>query len=160
MLFLLFGLQLSLIACEKFAPAGFWNDFHKHLIVENESDQGPWGGHRSMSWKATSGAQFFTDSQIVDYAKPHDWVLVDSFSFSFDTLNLEHFPTLKNDDYSIDLLKEHVFSTLSSGDNKILIFRTGWLNVKPGNATETFENGFAVLNADCSTLKIYHFWGE
>lgn len=146
-------------SCNKTMPAGFWTDFHKDLILTKNSDQGPWGGHREINWKSETN-NTFTDKELIEFAKKNNWKLLDSISFSVDTLTKNSFSKLKNDDYSLDILNENVLPKLKSKDNRIFIFRTTWLAVKPGNTRETFENGFAVLNSDGTELKVYHLWGE
>lgn len=146
-------------SCNKMTPAGFWTEFHKDLILTKDSDQGPWGGYREINWKSETN-NTFTDKELIEFADKNDWKLLDSISFSADTLTKNTFSKLKNDDYSLDILKESILPKLKSNDNQIFIFTTTWLAVEPGNARETFENGFAVLNSDRTELNIYHLWGE
>ena len=102
----------------------------------------------------------FYVKELIEYAKKNDWKVVDSVSFITDTLTKNSFIKLKIDDYSLEILKERVLSKLNPKDNKIFIFKTSWLAVEPGNARETFENGYAILNSDGTELRIYHLWGE
>jgi hypothetical protein len=152
-------LAALMISCSKTSPAGFWIDFHKDLILTKDSDQGPWGGHREIYWKSESN-KTFTARELIDYANSNDWKLVDSISFSADTLTNKSFSRLKNDDYSLDILNESILSKLKSNDCKLFIYKTTWLAVEPGNTRDTFENGYAVLSSDGAGLKIYHTWGE
>jgi len=152
-------LTVLVTSCNKTTPAGFWTDFHKDLMLTNDSDQGPWGGHREINWKSESN-NTFTDKELIGFADKNDWQLLDSISFSADTLTKKSFSKLKNDDYSFDILNESILPKLKTNDNKVFIFKTTWLAVEPGNTRETFENGFAVLNSDRTELKIFHFWGE
>ncbi len=156
---LILTLTVLTTSCSKTTPAGFWANFHIDLILTKNSDQGPSGGHREIHWKSKT-KNTFTDTELIDFANENDWKLVDSISFSADTLTQNSFSKLKNDDYSLDILKEKILSKLKSSDNKIFVFKTTWLDVEPGNARETFENGFAVLNSDRTELKIFHMWGE
>ncbi len=146
-------------ACNKTTPAGFWTDFHKNLILTNSSDQGPWGGQREIVWKSKIN-HIFTDIELIEYANKNGWKLIDSISFSFNTLTKNSFSKLKVDDYSHDILKESVLSRLKTNDKKLLIFKTSWLTVEPGNKRETYENGFAIINSDGTELKIFQLWGE
>jgi len=155
----IFSLVVLVTSCNKTTPAGFWTDFHKDLMLTKNSDQGPWGGHREINWKSETN-NTFTDKELIDFTNQNDWKLLDSVSFSIDTLTKESFSKLKNDDYSLDILNESILPKLKSKNNKIFIFKTTWLAVEPGNTRETFENGFAVLNSDRTELKIYHLWGE
>ena len=155
----IFTLIVLITSCNKATPAGFWTDFHKDLILTKNSDQGPWGGHREINWKSEAN-NTFTDKELIEFAENNDWELIDSFSFSTDTLTKSSFSKLKNDAYSLDLLNESILPRLKTNDNRIFIFKTTWLAVEPGNTRETFENGFAVLNSDGTELKVYHLWGE
>lgn len=152
-------LTVFITSCNKVTPAGFWTDFHKDLILTKDSDQGPWGGQRIINWKSEN-KNTFTDNELIEYANKNDWKLLDSISFTADTITVNSFSKLKNDDYSLDLLKENIVEKLQSNDNKIFVFKTTWLAVEPGNTRETFENGFAVINSDGTELKIFHLWGE
>ncbi|MCF1750325.1 hypothetical protein [Mariniradius sediminis] len=155
----IFSLTVLVTSCNKNVPAGFWTNFHKDLILTKNSDQGPWGGHREMNWKSKSN-NTFTDKELIEFADKNDWKLIDSITFSADTLTKDIFSKLRNDDYSLDILNESILPKLKITDNKIFIFKTTWLKVEPGNTRETFENGFAILSSDGTELKIYHFWGE
>ncbi len=159
--YILFTLTLTVfsLSCSKKTPAGFWINFHKDLLLTKISNQGPWGGHREINWKSDS-ENTFTEQELIDFAQENDWILVDSVLFSSDTLSTKSFIKLKSDDYSLDILKDRVLSKLNSNDNKILIFKTTWLAVEPGNTRETFKNGFVVLNSHGTELKVYHLWGE
>ena len=152
-------LTVLITSCNKTTPANFWTDFHKDVMLIKNSDQGPWGGHREINWKSETN-NFFTEKELIEFADNNDWKLIDSISFSADTLTKSSFFKLKNDEYSLDILNENILSKLKENDSKIFIFKTTWLNVEPGNARDTFENGFAVLNAGGTELKIYHLWGE
>ena len=155
----IFSLTVLVTSCNKATPAGFWTDFHKDIILTKNSDQGPWGGHREINWKSEAN-NTFTDKELIEFADKYYWKLIDSISFSADTLTKNSFAKLKNDDYSLDILYESILPKLKTKDNRIFIFNTTWLAVEPGNTRETFENGFAVLNSDGTELKVYHLWGE
>lgn len=146
-------------SCNSTTPAGFWTSFHKDIMLTNNSDQGPWGGHRELNWKSEIN-NTFTDKELIEFADKNDWKFVDSISFSTDSITKSEFSKLKNDAYSLKLLNERILLKLKPNDNKVLIFKTTWLAVEPGNTRETFENGFAILNSDRTELKIIHFWGE
>ena len=146
-------------SCNKISPAVFWTKFHKDLITVNISDQGPWGGHRELKWKAEP-KKTFTEVELIKFSKINNWELIDSITFSADIMTSKSLSNLKNDDYSLSIIKDKIIPKLSLKDNKIFIFKTTWLAVEAGNARETFENGFAILNSDKTELKIYHLWGE
>lgn len=147
------------ISCSKITPAGFWTNFHQELIATKNSDQGPWGGHREIHWKSEN-TNTFSSKELIDFATKNDWKLTDSISFSADTQSRNSIVELKIDEYSLDIFKDRVLPKLKSKDNKLFVFKTTWLAVEPGNARETFENGFAVLNSNGTELNVYHLWGE
>tara|TARA_R110002012_G_scaffold259344_1_gene440658 strand:- start:3082 stop:3540 length:459 start_codon:yes stop_codon:yes gene_type:complete len=150
---------LLITSCDKITPAGFWTDFHKDLMLTKNSDQGPWGGHREITWKSEANGTF-TDKALIEFADKNGWKLIDSTSFSVDTLTEKTFSKLKSDDYSLDILNENILPKLKTKDNRVFVFKTNWLEVEPGNARESFENGFAILNSDGTELKIFHLWGD
>lgn len=150
---------VSITSCNKITPAGFWADFHKDLILTKNSDQGPWGGHREIAWKGEA-KNTFTDKALIEFASKNNWELIDSVSFSVDTLTKNSFSKLKAYDYSLDILNESILPKLKTNDNRVFVFKTSWLEVESGNARETFENGFAILNSDGTELKIFHLWGD
>jgi hypothetical protein len=156
---IIFVLIVLTTACSEKTPASFWTNYQKNLIKSKTSDQGPWGGHREIYWKSET-ANTFTEIELIEFAKKNYWKLIDSISFSADTLTQNSFLKLKSDDYSLDILKDRVLTKLKSNDNRVFVFKTTWLAVEPGNTRETFENGFAILNSDGTELKIYHLWGE
>lgn len=155
----IFSLTVLVTSCNKTTPAGFWTDFHNDFITSKNSDQGPWGGQREINWKNETN-NTFTGKELIEFASKNDWKLLDSISFSADTLTKNSFSKLKINDYSLDILNDNILPKLKSNNYKIFIFETTWLAVEPGNIRETFENGFAVLNSDETELKVYHLWGE
>lgn len=106
-------------SCNKITPAGFWTNFHKDYILANKSDQGPWGGHREINWKSETNNSF-SDKELIEFANKNDWKLIDSISFSTDTLTQNSFSNLKNDDYSINILNENILPKLKKMTIKYL----------------------------------------
>lgn len=153
------GLIFLAIYYFEIMPAGFWTGFHKDLIITKNSDQGPWGGRREISWKSGT-IHTFTDKELIEFAEKNDWKLLDSISVFAKTSTESSFSKLRNDGYSRDILKEIILPKMKTTDIRIFIFETTWLAVEPGNTRETFQNGFAVLSSDGTELKIYHLWGE
>jgi hypothetical protein len=139
-------------------PAGFWNNFHRSSILTKDSDQGPWGGHRILTWK-TETKNTFTDHELIEFTDKNDWKLLDSISLLTEDLNAISFSKLKIDDLSQDILNEIILPKINTKDCKIFIFETTWLYVEPGNARETFQNGFVVMNLDGTELNLFHHWG-
>lgn len=153
------GFTFQLFSCKTTTPAGFWTGFHEELLLTKQNDQGPWGGYREIKWK-TSVPNTFIVKELILIAEKNEWKFIDSLSISADTLTNSSPSTQKLDDYSLVLLKQKILPILASDDVRILVFKTHWLAIEPGNARETFENGFAVINKEGKELKIFHFWGE
>ena len=150
-------LLTALTACSKLSPAGFWLNYQKKLIIFKTSDQGPRGGHREINWEATN-AKTFDVKQVIDFAKENGWQLVDSFEIEKDTLSLQ--PKPKADDYAIELFKQLNFRKTNPIKSTIFMFKTGWIAIEPGNARETYQNGFLIFSDDFTKMKVYHSWGE
>ena len=86
--------------------------------------------------------------------------MVDTISLATDSPKTKIYTLPYSDDYSLTILNEHILPKLKAKDNKIYVFSTTWVAVEPGNARDSFANGFAVLNSDGTTLKIFFEWGE
>jgi hypothetical protein len=146
-------------SCSYLSPAGFWNSFKKELILQEQSNQGPWGGKRIIHWK-TKSTKPFNEKELLNYATKNDWKLLESHSFETSTENNTNFKRLKSNEYSLDkLLKEVLAKEIKQGW-KLYVFKTTWMLVDQKDTGETFENGFILLNSSKTELKIIHFWGE
>ena len=146
-------------SCTRITPAGFWTTYHKHMILTKNSDQGPWGGRREIYWQCAT-KNSFTARELIEFAKKNDWKLVDTITISANTVTLKRISALRNEDYSLELLKQEIIPNIDSGSYKVYVFKTTWLAVEPGNNRETFENGFALINSSGTELRINHIWGE
>ncbi len=125
----------------------------------NDCDQGPWGGHREIIWRSVSHNSF-SFTELIDYADDNGWKLADSISVSLDTITKSIIQKLRADDYSLDLLRDRILPSMNARSYTIFVFKTSWLAVEPGNARETFENGFAVVDSDGTEMRVFHIWGE
>src|SRR5256885_6454352 len=74
-------LTLAFASCNKMTPAGFWKSYRKEFLVKSISDQGPYGGHRAIYWKANK-VNTFNSNNILEFAKKNGWTLVDTSEFS------------------------------------------------------------------------------
>ena len=151
-------LTIMQFSCNRLTPAGFWKDFQKQFILTKNSDQGPWGGYLKIIWKSDE-VNTFDKQQLINYSQKNGWQLTDSLIISNDSITA--LTDYSDTDYSYEILKNNVMSFLRQGNfYYVFVFTTGWIAVKPGNATETEKNGFVVLNADGTELIVYHRWGE
>jgi hypothetical protein len=150
-------------SCDKTMPAGFWNNFHKSLLVKNLSDHGPYGGHREMYWKSDK-AKVFISKEVIKFATNNSWSFVDSFFFSAKELinltnNSQTFPFTYSD-FADSSMNTTAFHKWITSDVMIYRFKTNWIAIEPGNSKQTENNGYIVINSDGSELSVYHLWGE
>lgn len=113
------------------------------------SDQGPWGGHRHIQWKGRQDVHISV-SEINVFATKNGWKLFKQYIF----------PLPENvSDYPYDQLKQLVPLHMQAIGCRLLVFQTDWLLVAPGSDMETYYNGFVVLSADGTEWMMYHLWG-
>ena len=160
-------LTLTFYSCNKAAPTGFWKNYKAELLEKNISDQGPYGGHRAVYWKAEKPLTFDTKN-ILEFATKNGWTLIDSSEFSNDQTNKwtydneKVFP-LTSIGFSDTLLNDaHLkdFPRWFGGQLKLYKFKTGWVTIEPGTDKSIEENGFVLLSQNKSELAVYHLWGE
>jgi hypothetical protein len=149
-------MAIALPSCS-WMPAAFWEKYRPELILEKNSDQGPWGGVRKIVWKSEKPA-VFTAEQLIDYAAQNGWQLVDSLSLIDGSLEMP--ADASGTDYSFSILQREALHLLNATTCRIFLFKTGWIAVEPGNARDTEVNGFLVLNSDGAELAMFHRWGE
>jgi len=161
-------LTLGVASCNKLVPAGFWNDYQKPLLVKNLSDQGPFGGRRSMYWKVENG-RIFNSKAIIEFAVKNGWEFVDSLEVQADKLKTWHYNKT-----SVFPLSYSGFSSTPAGADseyesfprwinvglKVYQFKTGWIVYEPGTGDSFDVNGFVVLNNEGNEMSVYHMWGE
>lgn len=149
-------------------PAAFWKDYKTDLIKIKESDQGPWGGTRSIFWSSKIKYKFQIED-ITRYASVNGWILVDSFQQDQNQLKRwkdngnEIFPAVLTDIYGTenkDSIYFHNFPRWIQQDLTVYKFNTGMLQFYPGSDESTAVTGFLLLGKDGSEMTIYHLWGE
>lgn len=140
-------------SCNKSTPAGFWKNYKNKFILNNNSNQGPYGGYRAMHWKANQ-INTFSVNDVLDYANKNGWKLLDSLRFNQSQTdkwvydNKAVFP-LTSQGFSESIINNselNNFPRWFDGDLKVFVFKTGWLLFQPGTDESTEENGFIVLN--------------
>ena len=149
----------SLVSCSYLSPAGFWNSFKKELILQEQSNQGPWGGTREIYWKSNTNNPF-QENEILEFASKHKWKLVDSLTITEDLPKEKLFAELKIHEYSMEVLVQKVLAKEKVQNAKIYIFKTSQMLVNLNDGDNTFENGFILLNSTKTELKLVHLWGE
>ena len=160
-------LTLSFISCNKATPTGFWKNYKTNFLEKNICDQGPYGGHRAVYWKAENPITFDTKN-ILDFAVKNGWTLTDSSEFNQDQTikwtydNKEIFPISSKgfNDTIKNISTYNFFPRWFGGQLKLYKFKTGWVTIEPGTDNSIEENGFVLINQDKSEFAVYHLWGE
>ena len=133
------------------------------MLVKNVSDQGPFGGHRALYWK-NEKKNTFTSSQLIEFATRSGWQLTDSINIPADILkkwkNAEPTFPFTYTDFSDKTMSTQRFPRWINSGVTLYRFKTGWIAVEPGNARQTENNGYVVINLDGTQLSVYHLWGE
>ena len=160
-------LTLAFTSCNKATPAGFWKSYERKFLIRNISDQGPYGGHRAVYWKADK-LNTFTPTSFLEFASKNGWTLVDSSEFNSDQTNKwtysdkAVFPLISTGFSEIvvnNTQLEH-FPRWFGGQIMVYKFKTGWVTIEPGTDASIEENGFVVINSDKTEMAVYHLWGE
>ena len=154
-----FSCSIVLGSCSYLSPAGFWNSFKKELILQEQSNQGPWGGTREIYWKSNTNKPF-QENEILEFASKNKWTLVDSLTVTNDSPSEKLFSELKIHEYSMEVLVQKVLAKEKVVNTKIYVFKTSQMLVNLNDGDDTFENGFILLNSTKTELKLVHRWGE
>ena len=128
-------------------PAGFWKAYRPDLVVERHSDQGPWGGERSIRWHASVPGTFKPASAQA-FAEANGWVLMDCIPYSPPP---EGAPRLYAGAHSPALLA--VPSTLMRFDSR-------WIRENPGSGTTNVAIRYVQVASDGTAQYVFHFWGN
>ena len=158
----------TLLSCNKINPGGFWESYNKNFIIENISDNGLWGGHRTIFWKR-SESNIFNVKETLSFANRNGWRLVDSTEFDaiqtsrwviYD--NKPVFP-LTNFGFTDSVIQskqlDH-FPRRFDGPVVIYKFKTGFVIIDPETNESIEDNGFLMINKSRTSMAVYHLWGE
>lgn len=150
-------------------PGGFWNAFDKNSIVVNESDQGPYGGHRVIHWKSSING-IYNPKSIIGFATSNGWIPVDTLLLDRSDLadwisnDKPVFPIyLKgiNKKWTEDDLGSYTeFERYIDDDMTIYRFKTQWILIYPGTDESTNENGYILVDKQEKRMTLYQLWGE
>lgn len=131
---------LSLASCR--GVAGFWKDFMPSFVLDEYSDQGPWGGTRRIYWLAKIEGTF-TEDAVKSFAQKSGWNCIEEKPPSVETENKpEHQDYISGD------------STGLRCDN------TGWMRIEPGTEKESPAYGFFRISIDGTKMVMVHRWGD
>lgn len=150
-------------------PGGFWEKYENKFIVKNESDQGPYGGHRTIHWTAKEKGTF-DEKRILDFAISKEWYPTDTMRFSKSDImdwysdKIPVFPIYFKGTYKMysedDLSAFTAFKRLITDDLTVYRFKTNWLLIYPGSNESTAENGYILIDKDGKQMTLYQMWGE
>ena len=160
---------MTLVSCDRNMPGGFWETFDKKSIVKNESDQGPYGGHRVIHWEnATKGT--YNQKSIIDFAVLNGWTPTDTLILgkpdmidwiSYDKLVFPIYLSGINKKWTEDDLGGYTeFERYIDSDLTVYKFKTDWVLIYPGTDESTSENGYIIVDKDESKMTLYQLWGE
>ena len=165
--FLTLFFALAFSSCNKGVPAGFWKNFQSKYLNKNISDQGPYGGHRAIHWKADQ-TNVFNANIILEFANENGWTLIDSSDsyqnqtdkWVYDKKPIFPLSHTGLSDTANNVSTYEYFPRWFGGHIKIYKFKSGWVAIEPGTDISQEENGFIILNSDNSEMAMYHLWGE
>jgi hypothetical protein len=155
------------IACDRIMPGGAWEGFEKELIIENQSDQGPWGGRRSIHW--ISNDKHFVERDVLNAAISYGWSPVDTVIVRERMLekwtdgSRQIFPFYFDGNYSGPRSitgSDDKFRRWIRNDMILYRMKTNWMLFQPGTNETTAENGFLLISMDGHEMTMYHLWGE
>jgi hypothetical protein len=152
-------------------PAGFWINFDSKNITSDINDQGPYGGHRALSWQGTAGE--FNAVRVIDFATRNGWKFRDSSRFTpvvvqawkengkaIFPLSTNGFQPSFNFSDSVSNAEYGYFPLSITTSIDGIRFETSWTMVQPGSGGVTDAVGYVVLNMDQDQMSVYHLWGE
>ena len=158
-----FAIAAMTNACSKAIPAGFWATYQKRMIVNSNSDQGPWGGSRWIHWIGKD-TNTFTPATAAGFATEHGWKCGAPVEYSSKQVHTwvsysakrPLFPLFFDDNYAGDIeFPRHI-----DGDCTIIRCETGWIRVAPGTSQESPAFGYIQVSKDGTRMAVYHLWGE
>ena len=100
----------ALVGCGSASgPAGFWESYQSELIVDRESDQGGYGGHRWIHWESDE-AGAFVEAAVRSFAAEEGWEVVERIELTEETVlswagrdGLLYFPLIEEKHYPCHL---------------------------------------------------------
>lgn len=150
--------------CGKASPAGFWTSYQRNAILNQASDQGPWGGSRWIHWLGNEPDSFRL-GEVRKFALKNGWTCEEPNPYSADRMeswvgrNGPVFPMFFGEPGSQypenDNFPRHIL-----GDSIIVRCETGWIRVAPGSGESSPAFGYIQIASDGRRMAVYHLWGE
>ncbi|WP_281636884.1 hypothetical protein [Flavobacterium marginilacus] len=164
---LVFCTFIILNSCNNFIPTAFWKNYKSNYIIENISDQGPYGGHAAMYWK-TKTKKTFTSDTIIAFAVKNGWTLTGIEKFNLKNIkewkeNGKAIFPLTSNGFTPKLIEDNIsedFPRWINSDITIYKFKTNFVIIKPESDDSIEENGFVIINKEGNEMSIYNLWGE
>lgn len=145
------GMALALCAVFGFGacsclsgPAGFWKAYHPGCVVESSSDQGPWGGTRTLRWAACGSVRYSPDD-VRAFAKRHGWKLLDE---------------VDGETAAREVGSGDTYPRFMKVPSIVLRFDTGWMREEPGSGEMSTAVGYVQVARDGSSMYLFQFWGN
>lgn len=154
--------------CSHIAPAGFWKQYKKKIIIKEISVQGPNGGNRVIFWQ-TQEIKCLNPNEIIEFAMNNGWELVDSIEVQENILKTWYFNNkpifpLSHEGFilhpDINESKYQDFPRIIKDNLMVYRFKTGSLIIESGTDETNDVNGFIILNYSKNEMALYHLWGE
>ena len=154
------------VSCAKGVPGGFWAEYRAESIVDQSSDQGPWGGVRWVHWVAPAPGAL-TPAEAVQFAAAHGWTCQKPVNYSAEQIRewqysgkpvfpLRFGPADRRpDNGAVQELPRHI-----DGDSWVIQCDSGWVRVEPGSGKDTPAYGYIQLDRPGTRMAVYHLWGE
>ena len=154
-------------SCKNLIPTAFWENFESNYIIENISDQGPYGGHRAMYWK-TETPETFKYEKIIEFAEENGWILTGTEKFGLEKIknwkeNGKLIFPLTSQGFNSEVIEDNIsedFPRWINSDITVYKFKTNFVTIEPGTDNSIDENGFVIINKDGTEMSLYNLWGE
>ena len=161
-------LILTTLGCGKCGGVGsFWKGYEREKIVNQYSDQGPWGGSRWIHWESDI-ENYFTPEASEAFAEKKGWDCFERTRYSAKELEdwfdwdgnpvfplFHDVPTEQVYDHGIEGWSRHILS-----DSVVIKCETSWLREDPGSNETSPAYGYIQINDRGTRMAVYHFWGN
>ena len=154
-LLLLLLIATVVMSCSRLAPAGFWTSYRPASIVAQDSDQGPWGGHRWIHWLEEEGNSFELPA-VVAFATEAGWECGEATQYGAE----ETATWVRRDDPIFPVLRWRKFPRHLQGQLSVVECETGWIREAPGSGETSPAFGYIVMGNNDRGLAVYHLWGD
>lgn len=144
---LILALTVLSVSCKVVrGPAGFWKSYRPEFLTQRQSDQGPWGGERSLAWSsAVPGTFVFTEANR--FASRNGWRLVSRAHY----LGGGSLPF-------VQVQKGHQPTFWTYRRRSVSLTQAGFGRIRTNEMTPAF--GYVQVSDDGTRMYVHHFWGN